>query len=71
MFLPADSSCIGRVSLHFTQTGLSMSMAAAVVVEKESEYMLAPTGLKELDRPPIGLSASKGGRGSGWFPGNL
>ena len=37
MFLPADSSCEGRVSLHFTQSVLSMPAAAGVVVEKKSE----------------------------------
>jgi len=40
-----------------------MSMAAGVVVEKESEYVLAPTGLRELDGRLQG--------GSGWFPGGL
>jgi len=42
-----------------------MSMAAGVVVEKESEYILvlAPTGLRELDGCLQG--------GSGWFPGSL
>jgi len=54
MFLPADSSCIWRVSVHFTQSKLSMSMTAGVVVEKQSEYcdMSNPTGLKVLDKRP-------------------
>jgi len=54
MFLPADSSCIGGVSLHFTLSELSVyeSMAAGVVVQKESEYISAPTGLRALGRRP-------------------
>jgi len=43
MTFPADSSCEGRVSLHFTQSGLSMPAAAGVVDENGSEYMLAHT----------------------------
>ena len=54
MSLPADSSCEGRVSLHFTQPGLSMPAAAGVVDEKGSEYMLAHTGPRELDGHPLG-----------------
>jgi len=53
MSFPADSSCEGRVSLHFTQPGLSMPAAAGVVDEKGSEYILAHTGLRELDRHPL------------------
>ena len=33
MSLPADSSCEGSVSLHFTQSGLSMPAAAGIVGE--------------------------------------
>ena len=36
MSLPADSSCEGRVSLHFTQSGLLLPAAAGVVDEKGS-----------------------------------
>jgi len=54
MSLPADSSCEGRVSLHFTQSGLSMPAAAGVVGEKGSEYILAHTGPRELDGRPLG-----------------
>jgi len=54
MSLPADFTCEGRVSLHFTQSGLLMSAAAGVVDEKGSEYILAHTGLKELDGHPLG-----------------
>ena len=54
MFLPADSSCIGRFSLYFTQSGLSMSIAEGVVVEKESDYTLAPPGLRALNGSPQG-----------------
>jgi len=32
-----------------TQSGLSMSMAAGVVVEKESEFILSHSGLRALD----------------------
>ena len=53
MSLPADS-CEGRVSLHFTQSGLSMPAAAGVVDEKGSEYILAHTGPRELDGHPWG-----------------
>jgi len=56
MSLPADSSCEGRVSLHFTQSGLSIPSAAGVVVDRGSEYILAHTGPRELD----------GGCGSGF-----
>jgi len=49
MSLPAASSSEGRVSLHLTQSGLSMPAAAGVVVEKGSKYILAHTGLRELD----------------------
>jgi len=52
--LPADSSCEGRVSLHFTQPELSMPAEAGVVVEKGSEYILAHTGLRDLDGHPLG-----------------
>jgi len=54
MSLPADSSCGGRVSLHFTQPGLSMPAAAGVMDEKGSEYILVHTGPKELDGHPLG-----------------
>jgi len=55
MSLPADSSCEGRVSLRFTQLGLSMPATAGVVDEKGSEYIvLAHTGLRELDGHPLG-----------------
>jgi len=54
MFLPADSSCGGRVSLHFTQSGFLMPVAAGVMVEKGSEYILAITGPRELDEHPLG-----------------
>ena len=54
MSLPADSSCEGMVSLHFTQSGLSMPSAAGVVDEKGSEYILAHTGPRELDGHPLG-----------------
>ena len=54
MSLPADSSCEGRVSLHFTQSGLSMPAAAGVVDEKGSEYILTHTGPRELDGHPLG-----------------
>jgi len=40
MSLPADSSCEGRVSLRFTQSGLLMPAAAGVMDEKGSEYIL-------------------------------
>ena len=54
MSLPADSSCEGRVSLHFTQSGLSMPAALGVVPEKGYEYILAHTGPRELDGHPLG-----------------
>jgi len=54
MSLPADSSCEGRVSLHYTQPGLSIPVAAGVVDEKGSEYILAHTGPRELDEQPLG-----------------
>ena len=50
MSLPADSG----VSLHFTQSGLSMLAAAGVVDENGSEYILAHTGPRELDGHPLG-----------------
>jgi len=66
MSLPADSSCEGRVSLHFTQLGLSIPAIAGVVVERGSEYILAHTGPRELDGHPLG------GCGSGfWFSSRL
>ena len=52
--LPANSSCEGRVSLHFTQSGLSIPTAAGIVVERGSEYLLAHTGPRELDGHPLG-----------------
>jgi len=54
MSLPADSSCEGRVSLHFTQPGISMPAAAGVVDERGSEYILAHTRPMELDGHPLG-----------------
>jgi len=65
MSLPADSSCEGRVSLHFTQSGLSMPAAAGVVDEKGSEWILAHTGPRELDGHPLGGCGS----GFGLVPG--
>ena len=66
MSLPADSSCEGRGSLHFTQSRLSTPAAAGVVVERGSEYILAHTGPRELDGDPLG------GCGSGfWFSSRL
>jgi len=67
MSLPADSSCEGRDSLHFTQPGLSMPAAAGVVDEKGSEYrdILAHTGPRELDGHPLGGC----GLGFGLVPG--
>jgi len=55
MSLPADSSCEGRVSLHFTQLVLSTPTTAGVVVERGSEYILAHTGPRELDGHPLGV----------------
>jgi len=63
--LPADSSCEGRVSLHFTQSGLSIPSGAGVVVEKGSEYILVHTGPRELDGHPLGGCGS----GFGLVPG--
>ena len=65
MSLPADSSCEGRVSLHFTQSGLSIPTAAGVVVERGSEYILTHTGPRELDGRPMGGCES----GFGLVPG--
>jgi len=65
MSLPADSSCEGRVCLHFTQTGSSIPTAAGVVDEKGSEYILAHTGPRELDGHPLGGCGS----GFGLVPG--
>ena len=65
MSLSADLTCEGRVSLHFTQSGLSMSAAAGVVDEKGSEYILAHTGTRELDVTPWGGCGS----GIGLVPG--
>ena len=48
--LPADSSCEGRVSLHFTQSGLSIPTAAGVVDERGSEYIFA----ERVGRAPPG-----------------
>jgi len=63
MSLPADSSCEGRVSLHFTQSGLSIPTAAGVVVERGSEYVLAHTGPRDLDGHPLGTPWGGVGRG--------
>jgi len=65
MSLPTDSSCEGRVSLHFTQLGLSMPAPAGVVDEKGCEYILAHTGPRELDGHPLGVC----GLGFGLVPG--
>ena len=65
MSLPADSSCEGRVSLHFTQSRLSIPAAAGVVVERGSEYKLDHTGPRELDGHPLGGCGS----GFGLVPG--
>jgi len=65
MSLPADFSCEGRVSLHFTQLGLSMPVAAGVVDEKGSEYILAHIVPRELDGHPLGGCGS----GFGLVPG--
>jgi len=65
MSLPADSSCEGRVSPHFTQSGLTMPAAVGVVDEKGSEYILAHTGPRELDGHPMGGCGS----GFGLVPG--
>ena len=64
MSLPADSSCEGRVSLHFTQSRLTPA-TAGVVVERGSEYILAHTGPRELDGHPLGGCGS----GVGLVPG--
>jgi len=53
MSLPADSSCEGRGSFHFTQPGLSTPSAAGIVDEKGSEYILAYTGPRELNEHPL------------------
>jgi len=65
MSLLADFSCEGRVSLHFTQSGLSMPAAVGVVDENGSEYILAHTGPSELDMHPLGGC----GTGFGLVPG--
>jgi len=67
MSLPADSSCEGRVSLHYTQPGLSIPVAAGVVDEKGSEYILAHTGPRELDDQPL----SGCGSGLGLVPSHI
>ena len=59
MSLPADSACEGRIFLHFTQPGLSISAAAGVVDKKGSEYILAHTGPRELDGHPLGGCGSE------------
>ena len=41
-----------RVSLNFKWSGLSNFMVAGVVVQKKSEYISAPTGLREVDVRP-------------------
>ena len=64
MFL---TSILCWVSLHFTQSGFLMATAACVVVKKESEYVLAHTGPRELDwhrDPLVGC-----GSGFGLVPG--
>ena len=67
MSLPADSSYEGRVSLHFTKSGLSMPAAAGVVDEKGSEYILAHTGPRELDGHPLGGCGSGFGSVPSYF----
>jgi len=42
------------VSLLFTRTGSLIPMPAGVVAERGSEYILAHTGPRELDRHPLG-----------------
>ena len=54
------------VSLHFTQSGLSIPTAAGVVVERGSEYILAHTDPRELDGHPLG-----GGWVGVWFSSRL
>jgi len=54
MSLPANSSCEGRVPLHFTQSGLSIPTTAGVVVERGSEDILTHTGPREWDGYPLG-----------------
>ena len=54
MSLPGDSSCEGRVSLHFIQPGLSMPAGAGVVDEKGSEYILVHTGPRDLCQGGVG-----------------
>jgi len=51
---------------HFTQSGFWMPAEAGVVVEKESKYILAHTGLRELDGHPLG-----GCRSGFWFSARL
>ena len=63
MSLPADSSSEGRVSLHFTQSGISIPTTAGIVVERGSEYILAHTGPRELDGQPLGGCGSGFGFG--------
>jgi len=65
MSLPADSSCEGRVSLHFTQSGISMPAAAGVVDEKGSEYILAHRAEGVGRAPPGGVWVG------GWFSSRL
>jgi len=57
MSLPEDSSCEGRISPHFTQSGLLLPAVAGVVDEKGSEYILvlAHTGPWQLDKHPLGV----------------
>ena len=66
MSLPTDSSCEGRVSLHLTQSGLSIPTAAGVVDERGSEYILAYTGPRELDGHPLGVCGSGFGLAPGY-----
>ena len=42
------------MTLHFTQSGLSIPTVAGVVDEKGSEFILAHTGSRELDWHPMG-----------------
>jgi len=57
MSLPADSSCEERVSLHFTQSGLSMPAAVGVVDEKGSTGVhIGPHWAERVGwAPPVGL----------------
>jgi len=53
--LPADSSCEGRVSIHFTQSGFLIPTPAGVVVEMGSEYILSTLGRGSWMGTPWGV----------------